>query len=214
MQSGKLVGQALLQRAYTDVLLPDGRATRYGFGWEVTQIAGRSMIGHAGGTFGFAAFEARLPEAGLYVAVLCNTDAPPVDLRQLATQVVHLVLGEALNAAPAAVTLAPAALEEFVGSYQAGPGATFDITSNGGALIGHLGRGQRRLIALGDDEFAIAQSRMHFRVVRDQAHRVTKLFVTTDGAGPDLIWPRVNPSPEKTGDPAKPHQAEPPKPTP
>ena len=44
----------------------------YGFGWFVGEYGGLNLISHSGGTYGFAAEVAFLPEAGLGIAVLTN----------------------------------------------------------------------------------------------------------------------------------------------
>jgi len=157
LQSGALLDQDLLQRAYTEGHLPDGRATHYGFGWEIIPAGARRMIGHAGGMLGFAAFEARVPEAGLYVAILCNTDVPSRSLRVLTTLLVHLALGESITDTAATITLSPDALQKFAGSYQMAPGSNFVVTVKDAALYGQLGPGRRPLKAVAPDEFARCQ---------------------------------------------------------
>ena len=57
LAAGKLVRPALLAKAYTQVILPDGRATRYGFGWELGTVGSHATIEHAGGIPGFSADE-------------------------------------------------------------------------------------------------------------------------------------------------------------
>ncbi len=193
LASGRLVEATLLSRAYTEGHLPDGRATHYGFGWEINQLGSHSVIAHGGGMPGFASFAARVPGSGLYVAILCNTDAPPQPLRTLTTRVIHLALGEPADTPVPAAAVTPAALSELAGTYRIAPGANFIATAKDNILTGQLGPGRRPLIPIAEDTFA-AGSDMQFHFLRDASHHVTQIAVATDGPGPEQIWPRVEDS--------------------
>jgi D-alanyl-D-alanine carboxypeptidase len=86
LQEGKLVSLALLAKAYTQGHLPDGRPTRYGFGWQLGSIGSHATVEHGGGIPGFAAYELRVADAGLYIAILCNTNEPHASLPTLSTR--------------------------------------------------------------------------------------------------------------------------------
>lgn len=188
LQAGRIAAPALLRTAWEENHLPDGRATRYGFGWELGQLGTHAMIGHSGGMPGFSAFAARIPEANLYVVLLANADAPPTPLRALAAKLVRLALDETTDVAKTAAP-APQALEEYVGSYRIAPGATFIVTAKDNTLFGQLGPGRRPLAAEGIDEFTAGD--MQFSFVRDAAHRIEKVLVVTEGPGPAMIWPKL-----------------------
>jgi D-alanyl-D-alanine carboxypeptidase len=188
LQAGRLANSSLLESAYSEGHLPDGRGTHYGFGWEVNKIGHHDVIAHGGGMPGFAAYEARVPDAGIYVAVLSNTDAPGVPLRTLVANLVRVMLGET---APAPTALSGAEVEDYVGSYRIGGGATFIVAAKNDVLYGQLGPGRRPLTLIAPDEFKTPGDEMHFSFVRDDARRVQKILVRTDGPGPELVWPRV-----------------------
>jgi CubicO group peptidase (beta-lactamase class C family) len=194
LQAGHLANSSLLESAYTEGHLPDGRGTHYGFGWEVSKINRHDVIEHGGGMPGFAAYAARVPDAGLYVAILSNTDAPTVQLRTLAANLVRVVLGETAHAP---IALPVTEIEDYVGSYHIGGGATFIISAKDGVLYGQLGRGRKSLTRIASDEFQTSNDEMHFTFVRDGARHIQKILVRTDGPGPELIWPRVE-EPAKT----------------
>jgi CubicO group peptidase (beta-lactamase class C family) len=188
LQAGHLVNSSLLKRAYTEGHLPDGRGTHYGFGWEVSKIGSHAAIEHGGGMPGFVAYEARVPDTGIYVAILSNTDAPAVPLRTVVANLVRVVLGETATAPTA---LPAAELGDCVGAYRIGGPATFIVTVKDGILIGQLGPGRKPLTQTAPDEFRTSNDEMHFTFVRDGARRIQKVLVRTDGPGPELIWPRV-----------------------
>jgi CubicO group peptidase (beta-lactamase class C family) len=59
---------------WTPVKLNDGRARKYGFGWNVDAVEGHKNIGHGGSTSGFSASIQRFPDDRLAVIILTNTD--------------------------------------------------------------------------------------------------------------------------------------------
>jgi CubicO group peptidase (beta-lactamase class C family) len=192
LQTGRLVGTSLLQSAYTEGHLPDGRGTRYGFGWEINKLGTHTVIEHAGGMPGYAAYEARVPDSDLYLVILANTYSPSVPLRTLVHNLIRVALDEPV-AAPATFTSTP--LEEFVGKYRIDGNmfhgtTTFEVAAEGNRLFGHLGSGRRPLKRIAADEFT-TRDEWHFTFVRDNNHRVQKVLVRPDGPGPDLVWPRV-----------------------
>jgi CubicO group peptidase (beta-lactamase class C family) len=189
LQAGRLVNASLLESAYVEGHLPDGRGTHYGFGWEVNKLGPHEVIEHAGGIPGFAAYEARVPDAGIYIAVLSNTDAPSVPLRSLVANLIKISLGETF-VAPIALSIP--AIEDFVGTYRINSGAVFVITAKNDRLYGQLGSGRKQLKMIAPDEFTTSgNEEFRFGFVRDAAHHIQKILVRPDGAGPDLVWPRV-----------------------
>jgi D-alanyl-D-alanine carboxypeptidase len=47
LQAGQLANASLLESAYSEGHLPDGRGTHYGFGWEINKIGRHEVIEHA-----------------------------------------------------------------------------------------------------------------------------------------------------------------------
>src|SRR5664280_1562759 len=180
LQAGHLANSSLLESAYSEGHLPDGRGTHYGFGWEVNKIGRHDVIEHGGGMPGFAAYEARVPDAGIYVVVLSNTDAPSVPLRTLVANLIRITVGET-TAAPTA--LPTVAVEDYAGSYRIGGSAMFIVTAKDNVLYGQLGPGRRPLTLIAPDEFKSPGDEMHFSFVRDGARRIQKILVQTDGPG-------------------------------
>ncbi len=93
LAGGKLVGSALLAKAYSEVKLPDGRGTNYGMGWELEKIGNHGTIEHAGGFPGFAAEELRIADAGIYIAILSNGSDLPKSPHDLGRDITAAVVG-------------------------------------------------------------------------------------------------------------------------
>jgi CubicO group peptidase (beta-lactamase class C family) len=188
LQAGRLVSTSVLASAYVEGHLPDGRSTHYGLGWEVNRLGKHVVIEHSGGIPGFAAYEARVPDARTYVAILTNTNEPTVELRTLVSHLIRISLGETI-AAPTFLSIHAA--EDFVGEYRINGGAVFVVTARNNLLYGQLGPGRRQLKQVAPDEFATSGDAMGFTFLRDAAGHIKGILVRTDAAGPDLVWPRV-----------------------
>ena len=75
----KLLKPATMRMQTTRQKLADGSATGYGLGWNVTSVAGRKAISHAGSQQGCKTILVMFPESKLTVTVLTNSDyADPV----------------------------------------------------------------------------------------------------------------------------------------
>lgn len=79
----KLVSAKMLQQAFTPPVLPSGKPTSYGFGWEIGEFQGAKALRHGGGTMGFRTFILRLPERKLTIIVLANrNEAKPGEIAE------------------------------------------------------------------------------------------------------------------------------------
>jgi D-alanyl-D-alanine carboxypeptidase len=77
LAGNRLVSAALMAEAATPARLATGRQVPYGFGWFVERTRDHDLLRHAGRVPGFGALFMRLPEEGLWVAVMANTTPPP-----------------------------------------------------------------------------------------------------------------------------------------
>lgn len=69
----KLVSAETLEEAFTAAIMPDGKNTNYGFGWQVeTSPEGKKTVSHSGGWAGFATYIQRDIEDDRCVIVLSN----------------------------------------------------------------------------------------------------------------------------------------------
>jgi CubicO group peptidase (beta-lactamase class C family) len=85
---GKLLKPESYGEMYKRVPI-DGGVSTYGFGWDVSEIAGHRAIQHGGGTGGFSTFIVRLPDDNLSVVVLSNL--AQADVASIAHGVAKLV---------------------------------------------------------------------------------------------------------------------------
>jgi CubicO group peptidase (beta-lactamase class C family) len=86
----KLVRAGSLEQAFTPARLNDGRATAYGFGWEIGKYRGLSTVRHSGHTVGFSTAIARFPERRFTVFLLVNRS--DIDTLALTDRIVDIYL--------------------------------------------------------------------------------------------------------------------------
>lgn len=104
LAGGAVVSEASYRAMTTPATLNDGAPVGYGFGLSLgRKLEGRPLIGHGGGIFGFVTSLSYLPDEGLTVVVLVNTERG-VNPGQLGERIMRRALG--LSSAP--VSIAPA----------------------------------------------------------------------------------------------------------
>jgi CubicO group peptidase (beta-lactamase class C family) len=186
LESGKLVNVELLTQAQTTGQLPDGRSTNYGFGWEIDRLGAHMAVQHGGGMPGFYAHELKIPDAEIFIVILCNGSEPAESPRSLASRIARLLLNEAK---PENETTESAALEDYVGKYRVGPGQNLEISVVDGKLMGRLG-GQRPLHAVDVDTFSTAGNEMRLTFLRNAENKVDRVLAGPDAPGPGMTWQR------------------------
>jgi len=72
LAENKLISKTALAEAWTPAPLPDGTATEYGLGFNVSELAGERLIWHNGLTPGSQSAFGYTPESGIFIAVLSN----------------------------------------------------------------------------------------------------------------------------------------------
>ncbi len=83
LKSGKLVGEELLEEAFSPGKLSNGTPTEYGFGWFIINRNGVKILHHAGETAGFQHKFIRVPEKGIALIILTNRDSWDLSLKKL-----------------------------------------------------------------------------------------------------------------------------------
>jgi CubicO group peptidase (beta-lactamase class C family) len=121
------------RRMWTAVTLPDGTATRYGFGWGIWSYEGHAVVEHGGSINGFVSANMRWPDDRVYVAVLSNATGPGRDPRMLALRAASIVAGIPADDRKA-VTLPPAMLELYAGAYTDSDGDNWLVRRKGNHL--------------------------------------------------------------------------------
>lgn len=72
LAGGELISEAMLKEAWTPAPLPDGTTTKYGLGFNVSELAGEKLIWHNGLTPGSQSAFDYAPNQDIFVAVLSN----------------------------------------------------------------------------------------------------------------------------------------------
>lgn len=75
----RILPQSVLRQMWTRTRLTTGKEQDYGFGWDVKDVNGNRVIAHNGGIHGFISNIRRVPEKGLTVVVLTNSDGSDCD---------------------------------------------------------------------------------------------------------------------------------------
>jgi D-alanyl-D-alanine carboxypeptidase len=93
-----LSGTRLLQtesiaRMFTPYLLASGKATTYGYGWNIGTISGRAVQEHGGGINGYRAYVLRIPAEGIFVAILSGLADQAPNPELLAHKAAAIALG-------------------------------------------------------------------------------------------------------------------------
>jgi CubicO group peptidase (beta-lactamase class C family) len=175
--------------------LTKGDTITYALGLVVSDYRGVPRVEHSGATAGYRAELLRFPGKGLAIAVLCNAaNANPV---LYASQLVDSLmpgLGPVAARperprADTAMAVAPAALEEYVGSYYSPDvETTFEVSVKDGVLT--LFRRPATRVPLHPvvkDAFSGFSDRVWF--TRDQSGRVNALHVA-GGRAYDVVFER------------------------
>jgi CubicO group peptidase (beta-lactamase class C family) len=193
LSAGNLIDLKLLAQAYSDTVLPDGRSTGYGYGWRIGTLGRLKTVEHGGGVNGFTAYEMKVPDAGLYVAILSNNEAaaPLVGTGNLAFRIANAVLAAATNSK--AVTLGPDSLKDFVGVYRLKDSGKRAVTMADGMLFVQRTGGPKSpsLVPTAENEFVLKDFGVRFRFMRGPDGHVNALVVKPR-VGMEEVCPRVD----------------------
>lgn len=182
LYTDKLVKQETLKQAWTSAKLNSGKLTGYGFGWSLNSYEGHPTIEHGGGINGFSTYGVRLPDDRVYVAVLTNKDTGGPGPGRIAFRIAALASGKPFRD-PAAIKLAPEALEKFTGVYQLAANEEAIIRRDGEKLFLTLpGGGKTEITPSSETAFFVKDSRNRLTFTRNTAGEVTGF--TASGGGP------------------------------
>ncbi|MGD0922744.1 MAG: serine hydrolase [Terriglobia bacterium] len=129
LMGGKLLSSASLQKMTTPF------KNDYAFGLAVRTVNGHKLIEHGGEIEGFNTELAYYPEDRLTVVVLANLNGQAPE--QIASKLAAVVHGEnvVLPSERKEVTVPPAILAKYVGTYELAPGFDVVMTLEGGQLM-------------------------------------------------------------------------------
>jgi D-alanyl-D-alanine carboxypeptidase len=166
------------RRMWTPVTLPDGTATRYGFGWGIWSYERHAVIEHGGAINGFVSANARWPDDCISVAVLSNATGPGRDPRMLALRAASLVAGIPADDRKA-VPLEPPALERYIGVYKDSDGDNWIVRRKGDHLEVEAGPSSSDVYASASspDSFFYRDHVRDLRFERTPAGEVAALWI-------------------------------------
>jgi CubicO group peptidase (beta-lactamase class C family) len=174
ISSGQLLKAPSWQRVFTAA--PPGN---YGFGWGIGKLQGVPEYSHGGIIPGYTSFVARLPQQGLYVAVLTNASGD-VPIEPLARRIEAVAMGKPLPDYRK-VAVAKSTLEEFAGTYRADDGMMRTVKRDGDHLvIERSGAPKVEVYPYADNAF-FTESQALAEFVRDPQGRVVELLLTRNG---------------------------------
>ena len=130
IHTNKLITNESKQKAFANTTLNDGKPTYYGYGWMPNDINGSSSIEHGGGIFGYTTMGIYVPSDNVYVIILTNSNDNSPD--EVATKITALALGKPY--ATKAITLTPAQMQKWVGTYEFEEGVLRMITLDGNEI--------------------------------------------------------------------------------
>ncbi len=191
LDSDLLLSDASRQKMFEAHRLADGEATEYGYGFRVGTLRGSPMIFHGGGIFGFATFAIRLPDEGVYVAVLQN--GSPANPSLVARKIAALAIGKPFPERQR-VDLAPEILERYAGVYRIDDEITRTVTVEGGRLYTQR-TGAQRVEALPYSEtgFFYPGSLTYFEIATGEQGEV-RMLTYHDGADEPETAERLEPA--------------------
>jgi hypothetical protein len=187
---GKVVGKAMLQKAFTPHKLTNGENTHYGYGWFVDSLQGLPCIHHEGQIFGFITEEKYFPTEDVYVSVMTNVLSSEdktefsYDRYQLMQNVALATVGRLGTAGISGVPLGP-----FIGSYQADENAKvyLMIYKENGVLYADLSNKTGHHMRL------VAETPTRFYLPDVIRIRTTVDFITKNGKITGLTWTQEKP---------------------
>jgi CubicO group peptidase (beta-lactamase class C family) len=161
-----------------------GNNMRIGLNW-ITMAAGPdTIVWHNGGTGGYRTWLGLAPSHRRAVLVLTNTGGVGAD--DIGMHLLAPAIPLAPKPAPVkqrvAITLPADSLSPYVGTYQAGPGLTLEVTFADGILsVQPSGQQKLRLWPETATDFFVKEADVQFTFVRDASGKVTTIVIHQNG---------------------------------
>ena len=182
LYTAALLSGPSIEQCFTPVVLNNGQASDYGFGWAIEEFKGRKLIWHNGRVNGYMSHALRLPRERLYVAVLTNfvdSDATPV--RVVAESVAAIAIGEPFEEA-AGIELSAEELAAYVSTYRGEAGGELQVALEDGKLFIVIpGRVKDELVPQSRTEFFVPKRRVGIGFELGEDGAVLRLLVPGSG---------------------------------
>jgi CubicO group peptidase (beta-lactamase class C family) len=180
LYTDKILKQSSLSQMWMPVKLNSGATHPYGFGWELSSVAGHKLVHHGGSLPGFRAQIARFVDDKLTVVVLTNGDNANPN---------SIALGIAAFYIPGLIPERTVAkidskiLDAYTGQYQH-PQVVFTITREGDKLLLQQGANPEKrdlLPETASNFFTNENRRLTYSFVKDEQGQVAYLVIQLEG---------------------------------
>jgi CubicO group peptidase (beta-lactamase class C family) len=174
-QDGKILSEKSRQQATTPFL--DG----YAYGWGVDTVAGKPVLSHSGGIFGFTSYLERVPSDTLCVILLSNGSN---SLTELSHTLRDAALGRpyTLPKDHVEIKLPNEILDEYVGEYEVTPTFKLAIRREGTQLVTQAtGQGPIPIFPEREDYFFVKLIDAQLEFQRDKTEKITGLTLHQNG---------------------------------
>jgi hypothetical protein len=189
--AGKLVKRETLEKAFVSFTLKDGQATKYGFGWCISDYEGHRLIEHSGGIHGFLSHAMFFPEDGVFVALLANSTVMEMQPEPFAFKAGCLTLGIPFKE-PVPVALSEKDTEPLIGVYADARGGEVYIRRKEGKLLLQMEElGEAEIKPASAAEFFLTDFPARVHVLKDAKGNITGLKMSTR-IGPDRSYTRTD----------------------
>jgi len=168
LHAGDVVSSELYTEMTAPTVLPDGSEIDYGYGLVPGDVRGRDAIGHGGGIFGFVTDSVYLPQSDIFVAVLNNSDQPPLSPSLVTRRMASFALGDPYPVFTE-TALDLESVEPLFGLYtlENGDGARAFYARDGQLYTQRTGSSESQVWPAGEDRFFYGQDSLTwFEVVR------------------------------------------------
>ena len=180
-------------------VLNNNDTLEYAFGQGVGKYKGLKLIGHGGADAGYRSYLGRFPEQRFSVVILSNLAsfstyrmAMKITDIYLADQIVEEKPKETGTEKTDQVTVDPAILKEYTGSYELMPGFVIQITLEDDRLMAQAtGQSKIQLHSESESKFFIKEADAQVSFQRDENGNVNQL--TLHQGGQDKIAKRSKP---------------------
>ncbi len=180
LYTDKVLKQSTLSQGWMPVKLNSGATHPYGFGWELSSVAGHKMVHHGGSLPGFRAQIARFVDDKLTVVVLTNGDNANPNSMALGIAAFYI---PGLIPERTVAKIDPKILDAYTGQYQH-PSVVFTITREGDKLRLQQGSDSEKQDLLPESAtnfFMNENRRFTYSFVKDEKGEVAHLMIQLEG---------------------------------
>jgi CubicO group peptidase (beta-lactamase class C family) len=180
LYTDRVLKQSTLSQMWTAVKLNSGATHPYGFGWELSSVAGHKLVHHGGSLPGFRAQFSRFVDDKLSVVVLTNADNADPNLMALGIAALYL---PGLIPERTVAKIDAQILDAYTGQYQH-PSVVFTITREGDKLLLQQGSSpeKRELLPESASNFFTNENRrLTYSFVKDEKGQVAYLVIQLEG---------------------------------